>query len=288
MTASPPNAAGGEGPLAIVCGGGSLPFAVADAAIRQGRKVSLFALTGWADPQRIERYKHYWVRMGQYGRFKRLARADGCRDLVFIGAVGRPALWLLWPDLGTLRLLPRVLPLFKGGDNHLLSGLGRVFEGEGFRLVGAHEIAPEILMPLGKVAGRDPAGAEQADIARGVELLRATAPFDVGQAVVVADNLVLAVEGPEGTDQMLNRVAELRHSGRIRTPNGVGVLVKAAKVGQDHRLDLPSIGPKTVESVKRAGLAGIAVLAGSTVVAEPDRIAVDAASAGIFVVGVAP
>lgn len=286
MISAPPNAAGGEGPLAIVCGGGSLPFAVADAAIRQGRKVLLFALTGWADPQRIAAYNHHWVRMGQYGRFKRLAQAEGCRDLVFIGAVGRPAMWLLWPDPGTLRLLPRVLPLFKGGDNHLLSGLGRVFEGEGFRLVGAHEIAPEILMPLGKVAGRDPTDAEQADIARGVALLRATAPFDVGQAVVVAHNNVVAVEGPEGTDQMLTRVAELRRSGRIRTPNGVGVLVKAAKVGQDHRLDLPSIGPRTVESVERAGLAGIAVLAGSTVVAEPERLAVDAASAGIFVIGV--
>jgi DUF1009 family protein len=85
---------------------------------------------------------------------------------------------------------------------------------------------------------------------------------------------------------MLARVAELRRSGRIRSTNGV--LVKAAKVGQDHRLDLPSIGPRTVESAKRAGLAGIAVLAGSTVVAEPERLAVDAASAGIFVIGVSP
>jgi DUF1009 family protein len=288
MTGSPPNAAGGEGPLAIVCGGGSLPFAVADAAVRQGRKVLLFALTDWADPQRIAGYPHHWVRMGQYGRFKRIARAAGCRDIVFIGAVGRPSLWLLWPDLGALRVLPRVVPLFKGGDNHLLSGLGRLFESEGFRLVGAHEIAPDILMPPGRLAGRDPTDAERADIARGVELLRATAPFDIGQAVVVADNHVLAVEGPEGTDQMLIRVAELRRSGRIRTPNGVGVLVKAAKVGQDHRLDLPSIGPRTVESAKRAGLAGIAVLAGSTVVAEPERIAADATNAGIFVIGVAP
>jgi DUF1009 family protein len=226
--------------------------------------------------------------MGQYGRFKRLAKADGCRDVVFIGAVNRPSLWLLWPDLEALRVLPRVVPLFKGGDNHLLSGLGRLFESEGFRLVGAHEIAPEILMPVGNLAGRDPSAAEQADINRGMELLRAMAPFDVGQAVVVAENHVLAIEGPEGTDQMLNRVEELRRKGRIRTPRGVGILVKAPKTGQDQRLDLPSIGPKTVESAQRAGLAGIAVLSGSTVVAEPDRIAADATAARIFVVGVAP
>jgi DUF1009 family protein len=288
MTLASPDAAGGESPLAIVCGGGSLPFAVADAALRQGRKVLLFGLRGWADPLRIPAYRHNWVRMGQYGRFKRLAKADGCRDVVFIGAVNRPSLWLLWPDLEALRVLPRVVPLFKGGDNHLLSGLGRLFESEGFRLVGAHEIAPEILMPVGNLAGRDPSAAEQADINRGMELLRAMAPFDVGQAVVVAENHVLAIEGPEGTDQMLNRVEELRRKGRIRTPRGVGILVKAPKTGQDQRLDLPSIGPKTVESAQRAGLAGIAVLSGSTVVAEPDRIAADATAARIFVVGVAP
>jgi DUF1009 family protein len=288
MTSPLPDAAGGEGPLAIVCGGGSLPFAVADAALRQGRKVLLFALRGWADPQRITAYRHHWVRMGQYGRFKRLAQTEGCRDIVFIGAVSRPSLWLLWPDLEALRVLPRVVPLFKGGDNHLLSGLGRMFESEGFRLVGAHEIAPEILMPPGNLAGRDPSAAERADIARGMELLGAMAPFDVGQAVVVADNHVLAIEGPEGTDCMLGRVEELRRDGRIRTPSGVGVLVKAPKIGQDHRLDLPSIGPKTVESAQRAGLAGIAVLAGSTVVAEPGRIAADAAAAKVFVVGVEP
>jgi DUF1009 family protein len=121
---------------------------------------------------------------------------------------------------------------------------------------------------------------------RGLALLRATSPFDIGQAVIVAQNQVLAVEGPEGTDQALMRVAELRRSGRIRSPNGVGVLVKAAKVGQSHRIDLPSIGPQTVEGVARAGLAGIAVVAGTTIVADAERITAAADNAGVFVLGV--
>jgi DUF1009 family protein len=95
------------------------------------------------------------------------------------------------------------------------------------------------------------------------------------------------MEGPEGTDRMLHRIAELRSEGRIATPAGVGVLVKAPKTGQDQRLDLPSIGPKTVEGAARAGLAGIAVVAGSSIVAEPEDIKAAASRAGIFVVGVA-
>ena len=138
----------------------------------------------------------------------------------------------------------------------------------------------------GRSAPRTPSERDRADIARGLALLNATSPFDIGQAVVVADNQVLAVEGPEGTDQMLARVAELRRNGRIRTPAGTGVLVKAAKLGQDQRIDLPVIGPPTVEAAGAAGLAGIAVVAGSTIVAEPERIAAAADRAKIFVIGV--
>ncbi len=117
-------------------------------------------------------------------------------------------------------------------------------------------------------------------------MLNATSTFDVGQAAVVADGRVLAVEAAEGTDQMLARIAELRKHGQLATGLGHGVLVKAAKHGQDRRFDLPSIGPLTVEGAAQAGLAGIAVVAGGTVVAEPDRLAQAADRAHLFVVGV--
>jgi DUF1009 family protein len=122
-------------------------------------------------------------------------------------------------------------------------------------------------------------------MAMGFDYLRTTGPFDVGQAVVVANKHVLAVEAAEGTDQMLARVAELRASGHIIAPVGSGVLVKAPKHGQDRRFDLPSIGPLTVDGVARAGLAGIAVVAGGTVIAEPERLVQAADRANIFVIG---
>jgi hypothetical protein len=286
MSAASSDVALNDGPLAIICGGGVLPFVVADAAIKRGRRVVLFPLRGFADAARVAAYPHHWAYIGQVARFMRIARDEHCRDVVFIGDVVRPAIWQTRPDFGSLRLLPRVIKLFRGGDNHLLSGMGRILEEDGFRLVGAHEVAPEILMPHGLVAGREPSDRERMDIARGLALLAATGPFDIGQAVVVADNRVLAIEAAEGTDRMLARVAELRRDRRIRTPVGTGVLVKAPKPHQDQRVDLPTIGPKTVEGVAQAGLAGIAVVAGSSIVAESERIAAAAAGAGIFLVGV--
>ena len=274
-------------PVAIICGGGSLPFAVADAVLRRGRRAVLFPIRGWGDAAAVERYEHHWIALGQFGRMCRLARSEQCRDVVFIGNLARPPLGSIRLDWPTIRLMPRIAGLYRGGDDHLLSGIGRIFEQHGFRLVGAHEIAPEILVPAGLLGRRQPSERDHADIAKALALLAAMGPFDIGQAAVVADHRVLALEAAEGTDAMLARVAELRRQGRIRSPVGVGVLVKAPKPGQDRRFDLPSIGPDTVAGVIRAGLAGLAVAAGETIIAQPDIVAAAADRGRIFVVGVA-
>jgi UDP-2,3-diacylglucosamine hydrolase len=279
-------AAGAKGPLAMLCGGGSLPLAVADKVTAGGRSVLLFPLRGAAEGTAVERFPHHWVHIGQIGKFLRLARAAGCRDVVFIGSLVRPAVWRLRPDLKTLRLLPRIARIFRGGDDHLLSGIAAIFEEHGFRLIGAHEIAPEILMPEGTVGSMQPDSRDRADIARGLALLDAISPFDIGQAVVVADGRVVAIEAAEGTDQMLARVGEMRRNGQLQGLANRGVLVKAAKRGQDRRLDLPSIGPHTVAAAEGAGLAGIAVTAGSAIIAEPDRIGAAADRAKLFIIGV--
>jgi DUF1009 family protein len=275
-----------ESPLAIVCGGGTLPAAVARAAQRQGRRVVLIGLLGAADPHVLSEFPHHWIGIGQFGRFLRYARAEGCREVVLIGSLVRPPIRGTRLDFLTFRLLPRIIRAYRNGDDRLLSSIAGIFEDHGFRMVGAHEVAPEILMPQGALGRRRPTENDRRDIIQALALLRATGPFDVGQAVVVSDNRVLAIEAAEGTDQMLARLAELRGAGQIHARKDAGVLVKAPKAGQDRRFDLPSIGPRTVEGAARAGLAGIAVLAGSTVVAEPDRIAQAADRANVFVVGV--
>jgi DUF1009 family protein len=274
-----------DAPLALICGGGSLPLAVTDYAAARGRSVLLFPLHGAANPADYVGRPHHWLYLGQSGKFARIARAAGCRDLVFIGSLVRPALWQIRPDLKTLMIMPRIAAAFRGGDDHLLSSIGRLVEREGFRLLGAHEVAPEILMPEAALGRVQPSERDCFDIASGLDYLRAAGPYDVGQAVVVAGKHVLAVEAAEGTDAMLARVADMRASGRVRTPSGSGVLVKAPKRGQDKRFDLPSIGPKTVEGVARAGLAGIAVVAGSTIIAEPVALTAAADRANIFVIG---
>jgi UDP-2,3-diacylglucosamine hydrolase len=272
-------------PVGLIAGGGVMPFAVADSLIARGINPVLFALRGSCDPVRVERFRHHWISVGQVGRARKLFRSEHCRDLVFIGTLVRPALSEIRLDWATLFVIPRVLAAFRGGDDHLLSGVGRIFEREGFRMVGIRDVAPDLLMPEGCLTRASPDQNAAADIVRGRQVLHALSPFDIGQAAIVINGHVVGVEDIEGTDGLLARVARLRAEGRIRAKAARGVLVKAPKSGQDLRFDLPTTGPRTVEGAAAAKLAGIAIVAGNTLVVEPQGMIEAADAAGIFVTG---
>jgi UDP-2,3-diacylglucosamine hydrolase len=276
-----------ESPIGIICGGGSIPFAVARAVKARGREVMMFPVRGFADPA-VEKFPHRWMHLGAIGKLIAAMREAGCRDVVMIGSLVRPRPWDVRFDFTTAMLVPRLLPLFRGGDDRLLKGVAKILEERGFRLVGAHEVAPVIVMPAGPAGKHRPGKADQDDIRFGFSLLRAIGPFDVGQAAAIANLHTLAVEAAEGTAAMLARLADMRKNGRLKLPPRAGVVVKAPKPGQDRRFDLPAIGPDTVAQAKAAGLAGIAVEAGSTVVADAPALVRAADKAGIFVVGVRP
>src|SRR4051794_13872977 len=272
-------------PIGLIAAGGVMPFAVADSLTARGISPILFALKGACDPVRVERFRHHWISVGQVGRAVKLFRSENCRDLVFIGTLVRPALSEIRLDWGTLRVIGRVWAAFRGGDDHLLSGIGSILEQDGFRMVGIRDVAPDLLMPEGCLTRRRPDEDAAADIVKGRDVLRALGPFDIGQATVVIDGHVVGVEDIEGTDGLLARVARLRAEGRIRARSARGVLVKAPKSGQDLRFDLPTLGPRTIEGANAAGLAGIAIMAGNTIVVEP-QVMIDAADrAGLFIVG---
>jgi DUF1009 family protein len=271
--------------VGLIAGGGVLPFAVADSLKKRGVTPVLFALKGYCDPTRVATFRHHWVPVGQIGRLKNLMRSESCRDLVFIGTLVRPALSEIRLDWGTLRAMRHILSAFRGGDDHLLTGIGRIFEQDGFRLLGIKDVAPDLLMPAGSLTRARPDAATEADIARGRDVLRALSPFDIGQATVVIDGHVVGVEDIEGTDGLLARIAQMRAQGRIRAKPGRGVLVKAPKSGQDLRFDMPTLGPQTIARAAAAGLAGIAIVAGNTIVAEPQQMVEAADAAGLFVTG---
>jgi DUF1009 family protein len=287
VSAGPASTVALRGPLAIIAGGGDFAPRLAGIAAGRGAAVFVAALEGAADPLAFGAADLKSFRLGQLGRLLEELRRRGISDIILIGGLPRPSFGALRPEASTLKYLPYFAKAFQGGDDHLLRGVVRFFEEQGFRVHGPAEIAPEMTAPPGPL-GRKSASAAQKDLlAHGFSLLAALSPFDVGQAAILADHRVIAIEAAEGTDAMIRRVIDLVANGRLKLAKGDGVLVKAPKQGQDLRVDMPAIGPETLRLVAEAGLAGIGLRAGQVLVGDGAGLGSQADRQGLFVEGVA-
>jgi lipid-A-disaccharide synthase len=265
--------------LGIVAGSGELPARLISACRAENRPFFVLALKGAADPELAKDLPHAWIRIGQGGAGMRYLRQAGVTELVLAGGVRRPSPWALWPDLRAVKFYIDI-GLKALGDDGLLRALIHTLEDEGFRVVGAESILKSALAPLGPLGRIAPDQESAADIALGIMEARKLGARDLGQAVVVRQGAVLASEDVSGTDALISRAKSLKRPGRG------GVLVKTAKPGQERRADLPAIGPNTVAEAAAAGLSGIAIEAGATLLIDRPAIAAAADRAGIFVVGV--
>ena len=265
--------------LGILAGGGALPARVAAAAQAAGRAVFIVGLEGFAEPALLAPWPHELIRIGAVGSILAALRAHGCQDLVLIGAVRRPSMLDLRPDAEGARMLARIGRAAFAGDDGLLAAVVRVLGEVGFRVLGAQDVLGEALAPPGLLTRAAPDALALADIQRGVVVARALGAADVGQGCVVQQGIVLAVEAVEGTDAMLARCAGLAR------PGPGGVLVKVAKPGQERRVDLPTVGPSTVQAAAAAGLRGVAFEAGGALLADRAATIAAADAAGLFLLG---
>lgn len=271
-------------PVALLAGGGALPGLLRAALLRRGRAVRVLALRGFAE-RALARQADVVVDILDYKRIFAQLEAWSPAEVVLVGTVHRPKPTAFAGALAAFRNREEIAAILGAGDDGLLAGVIRLLEERGLTVSGIDRLAPELLAGagvLGAVAPDEP-GLSSAGMGQGV--LEALSPFDVGQAVVVAARRVVAIEGPEGTDAMLARARRLRRSPRLRAIHG-GVMVKMAKVGQDLRVDLPTIGPRTIACAARAGLAGIAIGAGATLIIDRPGTIAEADRRGLFLLGI--
>jgi DUF1009 family protein len=273
--------------LGLIAGGGNLPVEIAQHCERSGRPLFVIRLKGFAGAD-LSPYAGAEVGLAEFGKCLKALKRAGCRSICLAGRVSRPDFSGLMPDIRGLRLLPKVVSAARRGDDALLRVLVGEFEKEGFAVQGANEVMDDLSLPAGPLGVHSPTAENLADAERALAVARAIGSLDVGQAAVIANGLVLAVEAQEGTDAMLARVADLPAHLRGRPGAGSGVLAKAPKPIQETRVDLPTIGLATVQGVARAGLAGIVGEAGRVLVL--DRVAVVALAdeLGVFILGVDP
>ncbi|EJF81718.1 Uncharacterized protein conserved in bacteria [Candidatus Bartonella washoeensis] len=254
-----------SGRTAIIAGNGILPITVAQALERHGQNPFLVLLRDEADAV-LHRYEHCELSIVELARLIKILKAAEIRNIVLAGGVKkRPLLRQLQPDWTTFLALPKILGALAKGDDALLKAFIRIVEAHGFCVIGVHEIVPDLLAPTKfDLTVRRAMRKEKKDILLAAKAVKLLGQLDIGQAAVAINGRVVAVEGAEGTDNMLWRVCEMRERQQI-PPKG-GVLVKCTKPQQDHRVDLPSIGPATIVNAAKSGLSGIAVEANRSLI----------------------
>ncbi len=261
--------------LAILAGSGALPVLLARAA--PGAVQVSFA--GVQHELCGVTHEYHFEKLGSL--FDGL-RAEGVAEVVFAGSMSRPPLDPAQFDAVMAGLAPRLLAAMQGGDDALLRLVIQIFEEQGFTVRGAHEISPQLTVKEGIFFGPEPSSAALSDADRATEILNALAPVDVGQGCVVAGGLCLGVETIQGTDALLQFVADTpKHLRR----NAKGVFVKAPKRGQDLRVDMPAIGPETIRNAASAGVEGIVIQAGGVLVLDRDKVLQEAEKTGLFILG---
>lgn len=272
-------------PIGIVAGNGLLPLELINALKAAGTPHYIAAIKEECTAP-LSTTNSATFSWGEIGKILKYFKNNECQNVVLIGGVTRrPDFTSILGDPATMRLLPKIIAAMSGGDDNLLGKVIKLIENEGFNVLGIDDVAPDLLLDEGHVAGPKFPKKLASDLQQALAALKDLGRHDVGQALVIENGRIIAVEGAEGTDMMLERVAFLRKSGRLSNGKQAGFLLKLSKAQQDRRVDLPAIGPDTVLHVKNAGLSGIVAEAGSVLLANKEKLISEAKTRKIFLYG---
>ncbi|MEN9894181.1 MAG: hypothetical protein RIR97_33, partial [Pseudomonadota bacterium] len=236
-----------DGRLALIAGGGKLPVYVAEAARRSGHSPVILALRNEAD-QDWSGFEHITLGIADMQALSAALKTYHIRRVILSGAVRRRPEWRdIRPTWTSLSHVPTMIrTLRSGGDNAMLMAVISLIESLDCRVLGVQDVAPDLLVETGCLTRSRPKPEDMDDIGAASYAASMIGRLDIGQGSVSVGGRVVALEGAEGTDGMLERVAMIRAQGRI-SQRRKGVLVKLCKPQQDERADLPAIGRQTVE-----------------------------------------
>lgn len=267
--------------VGIIAANGDLPKEILENCRDAGIEtyyINLKDIGSYPNPQIAT--KSIEAKLTNVGKILNFFRENKVTKITFAGGMKRPSLTSLIPDLKGLQLLTRLQKLKKGGDNTIFKIIFRFLEEEGFEMVGVKDVAPGLLTPLGVIGKKEPSIKQIKDVELAKNIAAEIGRLDIGQAAVAQEGCVLATEGIDGTDALIKRCKELHFRGKG------GILAKMKKPDQDDRIDLPTIGIKTIKNLHENGFAGVVLEAGNSIILNRNEVIDLADELGIFVYGV--
>jgi hypothetical protein len=253
--------------LGLIVGESSLPNYVINKLLKKNIEFVILDLT---KSNIYKRYKNsYSLKITELGKAISLLKKNNCKNVIFICKVERPDISLLKFDTKALFYLPRLFSAFKKGDGNILKEIIKIFKENKLNVVNSMKFTPELIFKDKSINKLKINNTDKSSISKGVKIIKSLSKFDIGQSVVINNGYVLAIEGPEGTDETIKRSLHLSKKYKLKNKS---ILIKFPKANQDLRIDLPTIGFDTIKNCIKANIKGIAVKRSQNIILDKDKI----------------
>ena len=253
--------------LGLIVGESSLPNYVINKLLKKNIEFLILDLT---KSNIYKRYKNsYSLKITELGKAISILKKNNCKNVIFIGKVERPDISLLKFDTKALFYLPRLFSAFKKGDGNILKEIIKIFKENKLNVVNSMKFTPELIFKDKSINKLKINNTDKSSISKGVKIIKSLSKFDIGQSVVINNGYVLAIEGPEGTDETIKRSLHLSKKYKLKNKS---ILIKFPKANQDLRIDLPTIGFDTIKNCIKANIKGIALKRSQNIILDKDKI----------------
>ena len=253
--------------LGLIVGESSLPNFVINKLLKKNIEFLILDLT---KSNIYKKYiNSYSLKITELGKAISVLKKNNCKNVIFIGKVERPEISLLKFDRKALFYLPRLFSAFKKGDGNILKEIIKIFKENKLNVINSMKFTPELIFKDKSINKVKINNTDKSSISKGVRIIKSLSKFDIGQSVVINNGYVLAIEGPEGTDETIKRSLHLSKKYKLKNKS---ILVKFPKVNQDLRIDLPTIGFDTIKNCIKANIKGIAVKRSQNIILDKDKI----------------
>lgn len=253
--------------LGLIVGESRLPNFVINKLLKKNVEFLILDLT---KSKIYKKYKNsYSLKITELGKAISILKKNNCKNVIFLGKVERPEISLLKFDRKALFYLPRLFSAFKKGDGNILKEIIKIFKENKLNVVNSMKFTPELIFKDKSINKVKINNTDKSSISKGVRIIKSLSKFDIGQSVVINNGYVLAIEGPEGTDESIKRSLHLSKKYKLKNKS---ILVKFPKANQDLRIDLPTIGFDTIKNCIKANIKGIAVKRAQNIVLDKDKI----------------
>ena len=267
--------------LGLIVGESSLPNYVINKLLKKNIEFLILDLT---KSNIYKKYKNsYSLKITELGKAISILKKNNCKNVIFIGKVERPDISLLKFDRKALFYLPRLFSAFKKGDGNILKEIIKIFKENKLNVVNSMKFTPELIFKDKSINKLKINNTDKSSISKGVKIIKSLSKFDIGQSVVINNGYVLAIEGPEGTDETIKRSLHLSKKYKLKNKS---ILVKFPKANQDLRIDLPTIGFDTIKNCIKANIKGIAVKRSQNIILDKDKIINLAKKNNFFIISI--